>query len=551
MRKRSYVWMFLFTLALVGCQGGGRRDLSKPPLFEGMGNYHRAVETRSAYAQRYFNQGMTWMYAFNHDEAIRAFEHALRLDPQCAMAAWGVAVCLGPHINNPAMPPERSAEAWEAAQRAARLRPYARQIEQQLIDAVQKRYVSTPQEDRRELDEAYAAAMREVWRQNPEDADVATLYAESLMDLQPWDLWTHDGQPKNATNEIVAVLERAMELSPNHPGALHLYIHAVEASRTPHRAAQAADRLRDLVPAAGHLVHMPSHIDVRTGRWQHAAEANEKAIVADRKYRRAVPRQGFYRIYMAHNHHFLAYTGMMEGRSAVALAAAREMISSIPAPYLRENAALVDGYMPIAIEVLMRFGRWDDLLREPAPPEYLPITTAFWRFARAVAHAAKGDVERAVEEQRALREAVRRVPEGAVMAINPAEKVLRIAEHMLEGEIAFRRDHIDAAIEQLQRAIVIEDDLQYMEPPDWVQPVRHTLGAVLVNEKRWAEAERVYRADLERWPENGWSLHGLAKCLKAQGREEEYAAVQKRFLDAWRRADVSIGSSCLCIVPGE
>lgn len=491
------------------------------------------------------------MYAFNHDEAIRAFEHALRLDPRCAMAAWGVAVCLGPHINNPVMPPERSAEAWEAVRRAAQLRPYARPIEQQLIDAVQKRYAAEPPEDRRALDEAYAAAMREVWRQNPDDADIATLYAESLMDLQPWDLWTREGHPKGATNEIVAVLERAMELNPSHPGALHLYIHAVEASPTPQRAASAADRLRDLVPAAGHLVHMPSHIDVRTGRWRQAAEANEKAIVADRAYRRIVPRQGFYRLYMAHNHHFLAYAGMMEGRSGAALSAAREMISSIPRSYLKENATLVDGYTPIAIEVLMRFGRWNDLLREPAPPEYLPITTAFWRFGRAVARAAQGDVARAVEEQRAFRDAVRRVPEGAVMAINPAEKVLRIADHMLDGEIAFRRGEIDAAIDHLQRAIVIEDDLQYMEPPDWVQPVRHTLGAMLVDQKRWAEAERIYRADLERWPENGWSLHGLAICLKAQGRETEYAAVQKRFLDAWQRADIPIESSCLCIVPKE
>ncbi|MBL8878766.1 MAG: tetratricopeptide repeat protein [Phycisphaerales bacterium] len=552
MRIRACVILAAFVALVSGCQtGGAKRNSERPPLYEGMGSHHRAIATRSAMAQRYFDQGLVWMYAFNHDEAIRAFEEALRLDPQCAMAAWGVAVCLGPHINNPILPPDRAAEAWQAVRRAGGLRRFARPAEQMLIDAVAQRYADPPPQDRSPLDKAYATAMREVWRKNPDDADIATLYAESLMDLQPWDLWTHDGKPKGATEEIVAVIERALEMNPNHPGALHLYIHAVEASYSPGRAAEAADRLRNLVPAAGHLVHMPSHIDVRIGRWRQAAEANERAIVADEKYRKIAPNQGFYRVYMAHNRHFLAFTGMMEGRSAAAIKAAREMLGSVPAEFVQQNAALVDPYTPIAIEALMRFGKWDDLLKEPAPPEILPITTAFWRFARAVSHAAKGDVAAAEREQAEFRAAVKRVPDGAMMAINPAEKVLRIADHMLEGEIAFRRGEIDKAVGQLRDAVAIEDDLQYMEPPDWVQPVRHTLGAVLVSADRFAEAEQVYREDLKRWPNNGWSLLGMSKSLAGQGKQAESAEAKRQFDVSWQRSDQSIGTSCVCIAPKE
>lgn len=552
MRIRVCVALAVIVLFASGCQTGGPRgNGERPPLFEGMGNHHRTVKTRSAMAQRYFDQGLVWMYAFNHDEAIRAFEEALRLDPQCAMAAWGVAVCLGPHINNPILPADRAAEAWKAARRAGGLRRFAGPTEQMLIDAVAQRYADPPPADRGPLDKAYAAAMREVWRKNPDDADVATLYAESLMDLQPWDLWAHDGAPKGATEEIVAALERALEINPNHPGALHLYIHAVEASNSPGRAAEAADRLRNLVPAAGHLVHMPSHIDVRIGRWEQAAAANERAIAADERYRSIVPQQGFYRVYMAHNRHFLAFASMMEGRGAAALKAAREMIASVPPEFVRDHAAMIDPYSPIAIEALMRFGKWDDLLKEPAPPEFLPITTALWRFARAVSHAAKGDVAAAEREQIEFRAAVKRVPQGAMMAINPAEKILRIADHMLEGEIAFRRGQIDQAVGELQKAITIEDDLQYMEPPDWVQPVRHTLGAVLVSAKRFGEAEQVYRQDLKRWPNNGWSLLGLSKSLAGQGKQAEAAEAKSQFDAAWSRSDQSIGMSCVCIAPTE
>ncbi|MBI4716408.1 MAG: hypothetical protein HY763_01260 [Planctomycetes bacterium] len=553
MTLRTRLASALVGIVLAGCHapGGARPSAGPPPLFEGMGSHTRRITTSSPEAQRYFNQGLTFTYAFNHDEAIRSFGEAARLDPNCAMAWWGIALCNGPHINNPAMPPERSKAAWGALAKAQSLLGHESPVEQGLIRALARRYADPPPADRKPLDEAYAAAMREVWQTNRNDADVAALFAEAMMDLRPWDLWTHEGRPQPGTEEIVATLEEALRQSPNHPGALHLYIHAVEASPRPDRAMDEADRLRDLVPAAGHLVHMPSHIDVRTGRWAQAADANVKAVDADRRYRRIVPRHGFYHVYMAHNHHFLAYAAMMEGRGALALDAARETIAGVPAEFLRRDAAMVDGVMPIAMEVLMRFGRWDEILRESRPRAGLPISRAFWHFIRGVARAAKGQVTQAEREQADFRKAVQRVPEGALMAINPAHKVLRIADHLLEGEIAFRRGDIDHAVSELRHAIEIEDGLQYMEPPDWIQPVRHTLGAFLVSTGRMSEAEEVYREDLKRWPENGWSLFGLWQCVKARGDSAEAGQLEQRFRKAWARADVNIASSCLCVAGAE
>jgi tetratricopeptide (TPR) repeat protein len=516
-------------------------------LFKGMGRHHRSVTTSLPLAQRYFDQGLTFAYAFNHDEAIRSFQETARLDPLCAMAHWGVAYCNGPHINNPIMDEASSRRAWDALQSAISLRQNANAVEKQLIDALAKRYASPPPINRRPLDEAYAAAMREVWKRHPDDADIAVLFAESLMDLRPWDLWKKSGDPHVETVELIAALEQAMAIDPLHPGANHLYIHAVEASPNPARAMVSADRLRTLVPAAGHLVHMPAHIDVRMGQWQKAAQSNVQAIKADREYRKLVPNHGFYHIYMAHNHHFLAFTGMMEGRSEAALRAARDMLAGVPPEYAQANAALVDGYMPIAMDVLMRFGRWDDILAEPQPPAAYPITNAYWRFKRATALAARGQVEDAVAEQARFREAVARVPADAMISINNAHKVLSIAEKMLAGEIAYRKGAIDESVRELKQAVSIEDDLLYMEPPEWIQPVRHTLGAVLVSAKRYDEAEEVYRADLLRWPNNGWSLFGLAQCLRAKGITAEAKSVERQFRKAWDRADTTIGSTCLCV----
>lgn len=519
------------------------------PLFRGMGDHHRKINTSSPKAQEYFDQGLTLAFAFNHDEAIRSFEEAARLDPTCAMCWWGVALCNGPHINNPLMTPERSAAASDALHRAVVLKEYASPVECGLIDALGARYAKPAPADRKALDEGYAQAMRQLWTANKSDADIGTLFAESMMDLRPWDLWTKNGDPQPGTEEILLALDDVQRINANHPGALHLYIHAIEASPNPSRADNAANRLRKLVPAAGHLVHMPSHIDVLTGRWALASEQNEAAIAADRAYRRISPRQDFYRVYMAHNQHMLAFASMMEGRREACLAAAREMVGGVPEEYAKTQTALVDPVMGIVYEAMLRFGRWDEVLKEPAPPEYFKITTALWHYARGVAFAAKGQIAEAESQRAKFQGAATKIPPDAMMAINKADKVIAIAGHMLDGEIAYRRGSIDEAVAQLEKAIVIEDDLMYMEPPEWVQPVRHTLGAILLEAGRFQEAEKVYRADLKEWPENGWSLYGLGKSLRARGATAEADDVDKRFKKTWSRADTKIGSSCLCVRP--
>jgi tetratricopeptide (TPR) repeat protein len=529
------------------------RASTETPLFEGMGPHTRQVTTSSPRAQQYFDQGLTWAYAFNHDEAIRSFEEAARLDPQCAMAYWGVALANGPHINNPFMDEERSRAAWEAIQQARRARG-ASALERELIEALSHRYADPDAgelplspEDRRDLDQAYADAMGRIYEKHPDDSDVGTLYAEAMMDLWPWDYWEHGtGRPRPDTLRIVSVLERMMEIDPTNPGAAHLYIHAVEASHYPEKADAAADRLRTLVPGSGHLVHMPAHIDVRRGRWALAAEQNRQASAIDTKYREISPQQGFYRLYMAHNDHFLAWTCMMLGRREEALSAARAMVAKIPSDWLAENAALADTVAPIESEVLIRFGRWEEMLELPRPPEMLPITVAFWHFGRATAHNALGDLEAAERERADFLKAVAAVPEDAMMMMNPGREVLKIAEMTLDGEIAYRKGDIDRAVSNLREAVELEDDLRYMEPPDWVQPVRHSLGAILLEAERYKEAEQVYREDLERWPDNGWSLLGLADALEGQ-KSPESTAVAKRFRKAWEHADTEIQASCLCV----
>lgn len=545
-------------LMLAGCQSSGRAQssgpsgataVSSPQLFDGMGSHRRAVTTSSPDAQRYFDQGLTFAYAFNHDEAIRSFEEAARLDPDCAMAWWGVSLCHGPHINNPAMTPERSQAAWDALVKARAAKSVS-PVERELIAALGSRYGFPPPGDRIPLDHAYAGAMKQVWERHPNDADIGCLYAESLMDLRPWDLWTNrwtaGGMAQPGTEEVVATLEKVLVLNPAHPGANHLYIHAVEASPNPRRAMAAADRLRTLVPGCGHLVHMPSHIDVNTGQWQKASEANVRAAAADAAYRERSPRQGFYHVYMAHNHHFLAFSSMMEGRRAAAVDAAKAMIEGVPAEFLETSAAMIDPYMSIHTDVLMRFGRWDEVLRQPEPDARLPITRALRHFSRGVACSAKGDIAKARAEQAAFRADRAGVADDAMMAINRAHDVLDIADLMLEGEIAFRAGDLDRAVSSLREAAEREDRLRYMEPPEWIQPVRHALGAFLLDGGRYAEAEAVYREDLQRWPENGWSLFGLSRALEGQNRTGEAEEVHARFKRAWARADTKINASCLC-----
>lgn len=538
---------------VVSCGGGSATDPAEKsstqaeiPLFDGLGPHRRAVTTESADAQKYFDQGLNFLYGFNHDEAIRAFRKAAEIDPSCAMAHWGIAYANGPHINNPAVPEERERAAHEAVAVAGQHLERATAVERALVEALAARYAWPQPEDRGPLDQAFADAMRGVWESHPDDPDVGALYAEALMDLHPWDLWSHDGKPKEWTPAIVALLEEILANAPSHPLALHLYIHAVEASSEPGRADVAADTLRDLMPGLGHMVHMPSHIDVRRGRWEEAIVANTKAMAADHAYQERSPRQGFYRLYMAHNHHMRAFAAMMVGKSALALDSVREMVAEMPEDWLRENAEWADGWVAMPLEVLMRFGRWEEILAEPEPPEYLPLTRALRHYARGVAYAAMDSVDEARSEQAAFAEARGKVSPGASFGNNSASDILDVAEALLDGEILYRAGEQDKGFEALREAVRREDALRYDEPPDWIQPVRHPLGAALLQSGRYAEAEAVFREDLAKLPGNGWSLFGMGRALRLQGKEAEAVQYEARFAEIWKEADVEISSPCFC-----
>lgn len=515
-----------------------------------LGRHHRPVSTRSAAAQKAFDQGLIWSYAFNHGDAERAFREAARQDPGLAMAWWGVALVNGPHINNPMVDEASAQAAWLALAEARARSKGASEVERALIEALGARYAWPQPADRRPLDEAYARAMAAVFQRFPGDADVATLYAEALMDVRPWDQWTRDGQPQPGTQEVLQALETARRLDPDHPGALHLTIHALEASPRPDQARDAADRLRELVPDAGHLVHMPSHIDVRLGRWSEAATANEKAMAADERYRTRHLDPGFWSIYMAHNAHFLAYTAMMEGRREVALARTREVVAMFPPEFVRENALFADAYMTVHLEALKRFGEWQQILDSKPAVEGLPVSGAYQHFARGVALAALGRVDEARQEATRFRGALGSVPADAHWGSNSAAAVLAVGLPYLDGEIAYRDGRTDEAIRLLGQAVAQEDELKYDEPPPWTVPSRHALAAVQLASDKPAEAEKTYRADLARYPENGWSLGGLARALEAQGRKDEAAEARARQARAWARADTKPETSCLCVRPG-
>jgi tetratricopeptide (TPR) repeat protein len=521
------------------------------PLFAGLGKHSHPVATKNAKAQQYFDQGRMFMFAFNHDEAVRAFRQAARLDPDCAMAHWGIALASGMNYNNPSFTPEQARIAAEALARARDRAAGETAAHQALIAALAARYPDPAPKERAEPEKAYSAAMKATWEKFPTDADVGALYAESLMNLRPWDLWKDDGTPQPGTAQILHTLQAVLQLDPAHPLANHLHIHATEASPEPGQADAAADALRGKHSALGHLLHMPSHIDIRRGRWEQAVEANRLAIVADRAYAKAVPAQGFYRLYMSHNYHMLTFAAMMQGQSGLALQTIREMTAAVPKEWaaVKENAAIVDGFMAMPLEVLKRFGRWDDILKEPQPPENFPIARALWQYNRGVALAAQGKVAGAREAQESFRAAVRQTVADARFGNNKAGDILAIAGLMLEGEILFRDGKVNESIASLEQAVAREDKLRYAEPPDWFVPGRHALGAILLHAKQAEAAEKVYREDLRRWPNNGWSLHGLAQTLEVLGRKTEAAEVRGRFQDIWKRADVEIRSSCFCVAP--
>lgn len=522
-------------------------DAASTPLYSGLSGYTRQVTTVSPEAQRYFDQGLAFTYGFDHERAILSFQEAVRLDPQCAMAWWGIANACGPNINLPAVDPAHAALAWNALTRAQAGAAHGTPVEQALIHAQAQRFTEKYDSARRTLDEAYAAAMRTVWHAHPDDADVGVLFAEAMLDLRPWDQWQADGAAQPGTEEVLAALKTVIILNPNHPMGLHLVIHANEASATPEVARPAADRLRTQRSLIGHMEHMASHIDVRLGQWFEAVESNERAIQSDLRYRKIVGEpQGILFSYMAHNRHMQAYAALMTGQSALALRTIRAMVAELPGAVPPEIFGFIDGFTAMPYEVLIRYGRWEAILAEPFPGEKYLFSRALLRAARGIALAALNQPAAAHTEQTAFQEARKKVSSEAGFGTNLMGDLLGVAEHMLAGEILLREGSRDAGLAELREAVKREDALHYDEPPGWIIPVRHSLGASLMSVGRYAEAEEVYRADLKKLPANGWSLFGLAESLAQQGRKAEAEIVRAQFQRSWARADTIITSSCFC-----
>jgi tetratricopeptide (TPR) repeat protein len=524
----------------------GKASEPRAPLYDNLGSYHFAITTPSADAQKYFDQGFTLAYAFNHAEGIRAFRQAAALDPSCAMCYWGVAFALGPNINAP-ITEEAARDAFTAIEKARSLAAGASARERAYIDALARRYAEDPKAERAPLDRAYADAMRELVQRFPDDLDAATLFAQSLMDTSPWNYWNIDGTPRPFTNEVVASLESVLARKPDHMGAIHLYIHAVEASPNPGRAQQYADRLPSLAPGAGHIVHMPAHIYLRTGRYADASAANLNARKADDAYFAGDRTSGnmMYEIaYYPHNIHFFVASASMEGRRADALKAADEVRARMPSDMLHDPAmgAMVQHMHLTPLFTKVRFALWNDVLAEAAPPADLPYMSAIWHAARGLAQIGAGRLAEAEKEQ-ALVAGLKDDPSLKTIYIsnvNVASNIVGIAHEVLAGELAAGRRQADQAAAHFSRAVSLEDGLVYMEPPDWPLPVRQLQGAALLSLGRARDAENAFRGDLKKFPANGWSLSGLAASLEQQHRAGDAATVKAQFDDAWHHADTRL-----------
>lgn len=515
---------------------------------EGLGPHRRLVSSASAEGQRWFDQGLALAYAFNAGESLRSFRKAAEIDPACAMHFWGIAYAAGPDINTPKVLKEGSLEAWQAVRTARRFAGAATPVERALIEAMAARWAESPPDDRAPLDRAWAEAMKGVAAAHPSDSDVAALLAEALMQLRPWLLWSLAGAPAAGTDELLRSLQAALEADPRHPLANHLLIHALEASPHPERADAAAAILRDLMPGAPHLVHMPSHIDARMGRWALAIDANQRAIQADRRYREAQPGAEPGAGYPPHNHHMLAYAAMMVGRSALALQAARDAVGRLPAAAAgKASSPFHQLYLTMPLEVLVRFGRWDEILALPAPPDEAPFVEALRHMARGIALAAREDVAGGAAEERLFRAARSRLPADWKIGETKGGAILDVADHLLRGELLYRGGRVEQGLAELRAATAAEDELGYKEPPLWIQPTRHALGAALLQAGRTAEAEVVFREDLKRLPGNGWGLFGLGRALRLQPKAAEAEEVEAKFKAAWKDADVQIKSACACL----
>jgi tetratricopeptide (TPR) repeat protein len=534
----------LVLLCLVGCQNAGPK--TDGPLYYDVGVVHREVTTSSPEAQQWFDRGLGLAYGFNHEEAIACFERAAAADPDCAMCYWGKAYALGPNYNNVEMTEEASQAAYDAIQMAVAKMGDGTKAEKGLIEALQARYAWPSPDDRAELEHAYAEAMRKVWAMHQDDGDVAALTGEALMMLRPWELWTPEGEPAPETPEIRRVLETGLAHSPNHPALCHLYIHTMEAGPEAAEAVASAETLETLTPGLGHLIHMPSHIYIWTGRYDDVIRVNQRAVEVDRAFVEFAGRENFYTLYRLHNFHFVAYGAMFAGRREIAMAAARELITELPPSLLLEFADFLDVFVGTPYHVMVRFGLWEEILAEPEPAEGLLAAKAVWRYARGIALASLGRVEDAAREQEAFLEAKDAVPESRLLFNNPVKEILEVATQVLAGEIEYRRGNLDRAFEQLREAVVLDERLNYDEPWGWMEPARHALGALLTEQGRYEEAIAVYEANLARYPENGWALHGLAEGLQRLGRDDEAAIAQARFQAAWADADTVIPGSCFC-----
>jgi len=542
MRFRVSVLFVLWLCVPSFAQDHSAHGQAKPAtLMSGVGNVHHPVSASNPEAQKFFDQGLRLIYAFNHDEAARSFQRAADLDPKLAIAYWGVAEAVGPNYNDPASD-DRFKQAHEAIQKAVDLSANASPSEQAYIQAMAKRFPADPKADRRKAAEDYHDAMREVSKKFPDDLDAATLFAESGMNLHPWGLWHVDGTPEAGTEEIVATLESVIRRDPNHLGAIHYYIHATEASANPERALAGANRLAAMAPAAGHIVHMPAHVYIRTGDYDAAVKINEQAAEVDRAYIKASGAQGIYpMMYYSHNLHFIAMCASMNGNYAEARKNAELLVANV-GPHVKAMPPL-EGFMTIPMAVDVRFHKWNDILAMAQPDPELKITTGFWHFSRGMALAGTGKLSEAEAEYKIVSEAEQNTPPDMIFAMpinNKAKDIMKIAENVLGAKIAMARKDNVQAISLLTAAVAIQDTLKYGEPPDWFFPVRESLGGVLLINGDAAGAEKVFRADLDRNPRNPRSLFGLQQTLKAQDRNYDAGFVESEFRDSWKGGEVKV-----------
>lgn len=516
------------------------------PLFTNLGTHHFPITTDSKIAQDYFDQGVILAYGFNHEEAFRSFKEVARLDSNCAMAYWGMAYVLGPNINLP-MDSGVVHSSYEAIQKAISLLDNETQREKDYVMALAKRYSKEKLEDRSPLDQAYSDAMRELANKYPDDLDASTMFAESIMDLHPWDYWLKDGTPQSWTSEILSTLERVMEKDSTHHGANHLYIHAVEASKNPERGLKSAERLKFLAPGAGHLVHMPAHIFIRVGKYHEGSLANIRAVKSDEAYINQCNQQGFYPLsYYPHNYHFLWATATLEGDSKTAIDAAIKTSQKPP-----DSLMDVCGYQTlqhfaaIPLYAYVTFGKWDEILKYPEPQDKRPYSKAVWHYARAMALIAKNnlsDAQKEISELEILRNN-KTIDELSIWGINSAGNLIKIAYEITSGELEAKKKNYPKAISYLKKAVELEDQLRYDEPPTWFYPCRQNLGAVLIDAEKYAEAQKVYEENLKEIPENGWGLFGLHQALLKQNKIDEAENVMKRFKEAWKYSDIKLSSS--------